>query len=141
MIQGRLRTLALASILAGGLVAAAASAGEVSADADASKPFIVKIHADWCGTCTRLNGTWEALEKSVGSEARLVVLDVTDKEALARSRAEADRLGLRSFFDAYKSQTGTVAVLDGATREPVSVMKGELDAGRYEAAVARAQRS
>ena len=53
------------------------------------------------------------------------MFDVTDRGAIERSRAEAQRLGLEAFFDAHKSKTGTVAVLNGATREPVSVMKGE----------------
>jgi len=65
-----------------------------------SKPFVVKIHADWCGTCTRMNPTFEALREQESGDARIVVLDVTDKQSLAASTAEADRLGIRSFFDA-----------------------------------------
>jgi thiol-disulfide isomerase/thioredoxin len=116
-------------------------AAEVSAAEDAARPFVVKIHADWCGTCQALEPTLENVQKSVGSRARFVVLDVTDKDAVAVSTAEADRLGMRGFFDAYKSKTGTVGVLDGATREPVRVMKGELDAAAYEAAIQRASAS
>ncbi len=119
-------------------LASGATAGSVSAAEDASKPFIVKIHADWCGTCTRMNPTFEALEAKLGDRARVVVLDVTDREAEARSTAEADRLGIRPFFDRYKGKTGTVGVLDGRTRDAVTVMKGETDVARYEAAVAAA---
>ncbi len=67
------------------------------------------------------------------------MLDVTDRESLARATAEADRLRIRAFFDAYKSKTGTVGILDGVTREPVSVLKGETDVAKYEAALATAQ--
>ncbi len=101
------------------------------------KPMIVKIHADWCGTCTRLEATFDELEKQIGSDARIVVLDVTDKAAVARSAAEADRLGIREFFDAYKSKTGTVGVID-ASGKTVSVMKGEMDPSKYVAAVKKA---
>ena len=102
------------------------------------KPMVVKIHADWCGTCTRLETTFEELEKQIGGEARIVVLDVTDKAAVARSAAEADRLGIRDFFDSYKSKTGTVGVIDAQGRT-VSVMKGEMDASKYVAAVQKAK--
>lgn len=116
--------------------AQAGSAAPVSAESDASKPFIVKIHADWCGTCQRLTPTFEALNEKLGDGARFVVFDVTDRETVAASQAEADRLGIRSFFDNHKSQTGTIAVLHGATREPVVVLGGVTDTSRYEDAVA-----
>ena len=53
--------------------------------------------------------------------AERVVLDVTDRETVAASSAEAKRLGLDAFFSQYKSSTGTIAVLDPETREPVEV--------------------
>jgi thiol-disulfide isomerase/thioredoxin len=129
--------LALTLGLALALSAARAEA-PVAAGDDASQPFVVKIHADWCGTCQRLNPTWDELQSSLGGQARLVVFDVTDRAAVERSTEEADRLNLRSFFDAYKSKTGTVAVLHGVSREPVEVLKGETNAAVYVEAVARA---
>ena len=47
-----------------------------------------------------MNPTFEALREQESGDARIVVLDVTDKQSLAASTAEADRLGIRSFFDA-----------------------------------------
>ena len=117
---------------------ASAAADEVSAASDASKPFIVKIHADWCGACTALNGTFDELDANLATRARIVVLDVTDRDSFARSQEEAERLGLRQFFDAYKSRTGIVGVLHGATREPVKILVGETDSSEYEAALALA---
>jgi hypothetical protein len=67
------------------------------------------------------------------------VLDVTDKDALAKSSAEAEALGITGFFDAYKSQTGTVAVLRPGAAEPVAVYKGETATAPYLAAVEKAQ--
>ncbi len=136
-----LRGLALpiAALLALGAASGAALAGSVSAAEDPTAPFVVKIHADWCGTCTRLTPMLDALESSVGDGARFVVLDVTDKQALARSQAEAERLGIVAFFDRYKSNTGTVGILHGTSREPVSVLKGELDVAVYEEALVAAR--
>ena len=130
----------LAALVAFGVATGAAGDHhQISAADDASKPFVVKIHADWCWTCQRRDSTIEALRKRTGDDARIVVLDVTDRESLVRATAEADRLRIRAFFDAYKSKTGTVGILDGVTREPVSVLKGETDVAKYEAALATAQ--
>ena len=87
----------------------------LSAQAEESgQPLVVAIHADWCGTCTRLNATFDA----------------TDRAAVERSRAKAEELGISAFFDEYKSQTGTVGVLDASGR-PIEVLKGETDPAKY----------
>lgn len=121
-------------------VAVLLAAADGSAGEDASQPMIVEIHADWCGTCTKLKPTIEALQERVGGEARIVVLDVTDRAAVEASAAEADRLGIRGFFDAHKGATGTVGVL-AADGTPVRVMKGELDTEEYVAALEEARQS
>ncbi len=82
-----------------------------------------------------LNPTWDRIESEFGSRAQLAVLDVTDRESVESARAEAKRLGIESFFDAHKSRTGVIAVIDGATHEPIAVLKGELDFSKYEAAM------
>ena len=96
----------------------------------ATRPMIVKIHADWCGTCAKLKPTFEALEREVGNEALIVILDVTDRVTFEKSREQADRLGIRGFFDANRSKTGTVAVLD-ARGQVVALRRGELDPAWY----------
>ena len=137
----RFTVLAAAALIALLGTASGARAGEVSAARDAETPFLVKIHADWCGTCTRMEPTWEKIEAREGTQVRVVIFDVTDRASVARSREEADRLGLRAFFDEYRGRTGTAAVLHGATREPLEVWKGELDASVYESALAAARTS
>ena len=64
-------------------------------------------------------------------------LGAKESLTLARSTAEADRLGIRAFFDSYKSKTGTVGVID-ANGKTVSVLKGEMDPSKYVAAVKKA---
>ncbi len=119
---------AIAPLLVWGLTAQAEESG---------KPMVVAIHADWCGTCTRLEPTIDAVRSEVGSDARVVVLDVTDRAAVERSRARAEELGISAFFDRYKGRTGTVAVLDAAGT-PVEVLTGETDPARYLAALKEA---
>ncbi|MDJ0847364.1 MAG: thioredoxin family protein [Myxococcota bacterium] len=120
------------------VTAAAAALAGLSAQAEeAAKPMVVAIHADWCGTCTRLEPTIDAVRSEVGSDARVVVLDVTDRSAVERSRAKAEELGITAFFDEYKSRTGAVGVLD-ATGKPVQVLEGETDPQKYLAALKEA---
>lgn len=129
--------LSIALALAAAAVAVAAlmvPQGSV-ADPSTARPIVAKVHADWCGTCQRLEPTWQRIEAELGERAQLVVFDVTDREAVERSRASADALGLRAFLDANRAKTGTIAVLDGETREVVKSFKGVLDFDAYAAAV------
>jgi thiol-disulfide isomerase/thioredoxin len=113
--------------------------GVLAAQADeARKPMIVKIHADWCGTCTRLESTMASLEEQVGSDAVIVVLDVTDRPAVEQSRARAQALGIEDFFDTYKAKTGTVGVLS-ADGKAIEVLNGETDTAPYRAALEKAK--
>ncbi len=91
----------------------------------------MKIHADWCVACLQLDTTWTKLERAVGNEARLVVLDVTDRGTLAEASAEAERLGLADYFASHRSQTGSVGLVDGVSRQPIRVWMAEPDPSVY----------
>lgn len=121
-------TVALASGLAGG-----------AARACESGPYVVQIHAEWCGTCKAIEPTWQALQSEVGDRATFVTLDVTDRSAFDASKARAEELGIHDFFLDYRRQTGTVAVIDCETREPVSILRAEHDLAKYREAIAQAQ--
>jgi thiol-disulfide isomerase/thioredoxin len=133
----RLALLSLATLGATLLLSHAAVAEKPAEDT----PLVVKIHADWCGTCRALNPTWDQLQSKYGDSLRFVVLDVTNRSDVEAATAEADRLDIRAVFDAYKSKTGTIAVLNGRTHEVVEVLKGVTDATRYDSAIQRALES
>ena len=125
------------------LVTVIASASAVLADNDGSGrcqsgPYVVKIYAEWCGTCEAIAPTWEQLGAEVGDGATLVTLDVTDRAAAEASRAKAEELGITDFFLEYRRQTGTVAVIDCETLEPVSILRAERNLSKYREAIAKA---
>lgn len=121
------------------LLASPVGANDDAADScDANKPYVVKIHADWCGSCKATKATWTRVQSDLGDVATVVELDVSDRVAYSESLAEAERLGIDEFFQEYRSRTGTVAVLDCASREPVVVMSGERDFEKYREAVEKA---
>ncbi len=117
----------------------AARAGESEAVCTA-KPFVVKIHADWCATCRKVDAVWTRLGTEMAEQVNIVELDVSDRVAFEESKATADRLGLGSFFSEYRSRTGTIAVLDCKSREPVAIMSGEVDLSKYLDAISKASR-
>lgn len=122
------------------LILGPGAAGAAPAEPDTRRPFVVKIHADWCGTCTRLAPTWTRIEQELGEKARVVVFDVTDRKSLGRARVSAEQLGLAEFFERHRGGTGVIAVLDGASGEPLALHKGQADFGLYERAVDEARR-
>ena len=105
------------------------------------KSYVVKIHADWCGSCKATESVWERVQNELGDRATVVKLDVSDRVEYEKSADEARRLGIENFFQEYRSKTGVVAVLDCQTREPVAVLIGERDFEKYLQAVKKADRA
>src|SRR6266571_7334983 len=80
--------------------------------ANPSKPFVVKLHAQWCPVCMLTKTVWSQIEAAYSDRVNLVVFDFTNQTTTDASGAEARRLGLEEFFENTGS-TGTIAVLDG----------------------------
>jgi thiol-disulfide isomerase/thioredoxin len=130
------RSTLLTSVLALGLLASGPALGE--AGETRANPTLVKIHADWCGTCTRLAPTWEALRRRHGEAVDFVVFDVTsDATRSAAAKLAAER-GLERILETYGARTGTIAVIGKSGGDPLAVLKGVTDVDAYDAAIAKA---
>jgi thiol-disulfide isomerase/thioredoxin len=103
------------------------------AEASSGKPFVVKLHAQWCPKCRMAKGAWSQVEAEYGTRVNMLVLDFTNEANTAASRAEATRLGLQSLFDEYAGATGFVVVLD--RRKGVTAEVGGTDVAAYRAAI------
>ena len=110
---------------------AAISAAEA---ANPSKPFVVKLHAQWCPVCMVTKTVWSRIEATYSGRVNLVVFDFTNQTTTDTSRAEARRLGLEEFFENTGS-TGTIAVLDGRSRKVLATINGSRDFAEYQAAI------
>lgn len=103
--------------------------------ANSSRPYVVKLHAQWCPKCMMTKDVWGEVERAYAGRVNLVVLDFTDDARTAASRAEARRLGLESIFDDYEGVTGAVLVIDGATRAVKADISGSRDLAEYRVAI------
>jgi thiol-disulfide isomerase/thioredoxin len=107
----------------------------VAEAAKAAKPYVVKLHAQWCAVCMITKGVWSQIEATYAKRVNLVVLDFTTDANAEASRVEAARLGLTKFFDDYGGATGTIVVLDGRTKEVTASINGSRDFAEYRAAI------
>ncbi len=103
--------------------------------ANPSRPYVVKLHAQWCPICMLTKAVWSQIEVGYSGRANLVVFDFTNQATTDLSRAEARRLGLEKFFDENAGWTATIAVLDGRTREETASIHGIRGFDEYRVAI------
>jgi thiol-disulfide isomerase/thioredoxin len=95
------------------------------------KPVVVDIYASWCPACKNVAPTLEKLKKEYAGKANFVVLDVSDKAAIAKSTARAKELGLDKFLAKNQTQTGLIAVMDPATGKVLTEERDEPEIATY----------
>jgi thiol-disulfide isomerase/thioredoxin len=112
-------------------VAPAISASEAS---NPTKPFVVKLHAQWCAVCMITKSAWSQIEKEYAGRVNFLVLDFTDDQTTDASKAAAERVGLRRVFEESGS-TGVVLVVDGRTKDVTASIAGSRNVAEYRAAI------
>lgn len=102
---------------------------------NSGRPYVVKLHAQWCPLCMVTRDEWHKIAETYAGRVNLVVLDFTNQASTDASRVEARRLGLDGFFDEYEGETGTVVILDGRTKKVTASIHGSRDFAEYRAAI------
>jgi thiol-disulfide isomerase/thioredoxin len=95
------------------------------------KPVVVDIYASWCPGCKNIAPTLSKLEQQYGTKMNLVVFDVSDAKTTQASMKKAASLGLTNFFNAHKSKTSTVAIIDPATGKVVKQFQNNPELADY----------
>jgi hypothetical protein len=103
--------------------------------ANPGRPYVVKLHAQWCPICMLTKRVWSQIDVAYSGRANFVVFDFTNQATTDISRAQAKRLGLEKFFDENAGSTGTIAVLDGRTKEETASIHGIRGFEEYRAAI------
>lgn len=99
------------------------------------KPTVVKIYADWCAACQKIKPIMASLQQQYGNSVNFVVFDVSDRSSSQTSQAKAQQLGLSDFFNAHKSQTATVAVIDPSNGMAIEQFRKNLNQQDYANAI------
>ena len=99
------------------------------------KPVVVRIHADWCPACKATRATYEGVQKHYGDKATFVTFDVTDAKTAAAAAAQAQKLGLSKLFEADKTATSTVAVINPKTGVVSASLYNDNTPGDYAKAI------
>jgi thiol-disulfide isomerase/thioredoxin len=133
-------SLAVAVMGAGGILYVRNTAPVVPAisssdAANPSRPYVVKLHAQWCPICMLTKGVWSQVETTYAGRANFVVFDFTDDATTSASKAEATRLGLVKFFDENVGATGSISVLDGRSGREMESIQGVHGFDAYRAAI------
>jgi thiol-disulfide isomerase/thioredoxin len=103
--------------------------------ANPGKPYVVKLHAQWCPICMLTKGVWSQVETAYAGRANFVVFDFTNDATTSASKAEADRLGLGKFFDENVGATGAISVVDGRSKQEMASVQGVHGFDQYRAAI------
>jgi len=80
----------------------------------------VDIYATWCPGCKNIAPTLSSLKEKYKDTANFVVFDVTNKKTSEAAEKKAKELGLYKFFQANKSQTATVAIINPANGKVIT---------------------
>ena len=97
------------------------------------KPVVVDIYASWCPACRNIAPVLSQLKQKYKNKVNFIVLDVRDRESVADSNRMAKRLGLSQFFNTYKAQTSTVAIMNPATGKIIKQFRNNADLAEYTA--------
>ncbi len=99
------------------------------------KPVVVRIHADWCSACKATQTTIDDLKQAYAGKISFIEFDVTNAKTAQASQAQARQLGLAKFYDASKSATSTVAVIDPRDGKIYATFYNDGNLGDYRTAV------
>ena len=118
-IRSTLSLAALSVILIAG--PGFAGAVEVPGEGDPAL-YVVKVHADWCGSCKALVPVLEEVRASLADKPVLFLeLDVTDAKRTSQARLLAAALGIEEPLKA-NNKTGLVLLIDPAKKAVVETL-------------------
>lgn len=99
------------------------------------KPLVVRVHADWCPACKATQATIDDLKQFYAGKINFVQFDETNGKTAAASQAEAQKLGLEKFYDAAKTATSTVAVIEPKDGKVYAIFYNDSTLGDYKMAI------
>ena len=105
------------------------------------RPRVMVIRADWCGACKRVEPVLKQALLRYEGRFDVVILDVTDDDAIERSARRAEDAGLLDAFTAAGNRTPTVLVArasDKIARPQGSLLEADTFVRAFDDALAAA---
>lgn len=129
----------LFTVLATALFVQSASAGPVAFDDDLeAEVYVVKVHADWCGSCKALTEPLAQLMAELGDQPVLYVeLDFTDETTTRQAVMLAEALDIDDAI-AENASSGKVLLIEEDSDEVVAVLTRKNTLPEMKAAVEKA---
>ena len=87
--------------------------------------YVVKVHADWCGSCKALAPILDEVRETMSAEPVLfLTLDVTDADRTGQARLLAAALGIENHLKA-NNKTGLVLIINPADKALLETLTRE----------------
>ena len=87
--------------------------------------YVVKVHADWCGSCKALVPILDEVRETMSAEPVLfLTLDVTDADRTGQARLLAAALGIENHLKA-NNKTGLVLIINPADKALLETLTRE----------------
>ncbi len=144
----RLFVPVVAMVVAAAGLASWAAAEDKAAKEDEKKPkplarpmvIALRFHADWCGSCKKLDPQFKAVAKKLADQPILfLTLDLTNDKTKRQAHYLAAALGLGKQWDQLGGgKTGIIQVLDGFHRQPMAKFNYKYDAKKMGAELTKA---
>jgi hypothetical protein len=98
---------------------------KVTAVVEAPDVLAVRIRHDMCPYCQALDAEMPGLmKKTVGDSVLWITLDLTDETTQKQAALLAGALGLEAVWTGDMSRIGSVTLIDGKTKDVISVIEG-----------------
>ncbi len=105
-----------------------ANHAQAQAPIESTQLLVVKFHADWCGSCVKLDEPLQRLQASAAGEpVDFVRLDLTDDGTRAVAADRASRLGLSEIYESYGGKTGFALLIDAESGTVLGKITSALD--------------
>ena len=104
------------------------------------KLYAVNFYADWCGKCKILDPEFMKAVKDGGwseDQIKVVKLDLTDKVRIGKAVEHSKEMGLYHILKANGAKTGSIALVDGSSKQEIKRYFAGVKAADVQAEIAQ----
>ena len=141
-------TVGLVCLIGAAVTAGLAHAGEKGDSGAAAKPrtpaklpqiISIRVHADWCAACKKLDGVYPKLkEQSSSLPVLFVTFDLTDKATTQQAQYLASLLGVDRVLSEQGGKVGRIVLVDAKHKRTLKSLPATNNLEKIEQALRKA---